>query len=549
MQEGNTSEKKGRIFGKIWFVLIVLLPTLFSVLFFYLVYNNINFSSDKVYDIKLFDIEGKKIAEERNFIVNAEKDGAISLFFPITENLSVKADIPDFIDRTKGLVATVDYMNAQNEYSFYFSIYDMVGYCVFNGESYKLADSDTQKILSSPFSESLYENAEIPQLYTISGEPIIPHTVWWTYAMVSGDYAIAKDITTTSDSVVYDMSGALGLSFDKLPNECNIVISKDEKVIYDGGYENISQLSFEKGDVFHLNVTAGWSYNKAVDYYGYITYSFDVTISDRAEFYLAEDSYAVNSFCTIFCYNVKDASKIVFESTPSLPVKPEFTVSHGTAIALLPIVKETQAGQYKITLTYGAATEIFTVNITKDIPRSYIECSIDKFTVRKAFESSVENEMNDLKRFVRDNSNGEKMFQGEFLDYTELGAYKHSNFGDVYNNPNGAYISEGIEYRFKSQTDASVPALNSGRIIKTGYNDYLGNYVIVAHGCGLATWYAHLSNIDVSQGSYVVKGESLGRIGRSGLSSSENVAVFVSLSENFLSPTYLCGKQFDGVLN
>ena len=91
-----------------------------------------------------------------------------------------------------------------------------------------------------------------------------------------------------------------------------------------------------------------------------------------------------------------------------------------------------------------------------------------------------------------------------------------------------------------------MKVLNSGQVIKTGYNDYLGNYVVVSHGCGLATWYAHLSHIDVTQGSYVLKGETIGNIGRSGLSNSENVVVFVSLAGVFINPMYVCGNKFDG---
>ena len=245
MQEVNMSEKKRKPFRKIWFVLLLLLPTFFSALLFYVIYNNVNYSSGNVYDIKLFDLEGNQVAEEKNFIVDAQKDGIISLFFPITENLTVKAQIPEFIDRTKGFVATVDYMNVKNEYRFYFSIEDMIGYCIFNGESYKLADIDTRKFLTSSFSESLYASADLPELYTISGEPITPKTVWWSYATATGDYAIANDITVTSDIVVYDMSGALGLSFDKVPSECYITITKDKKIVYEGDYEDISQLSFE----------------------------------------------------------------------------------------------------------------------------------------------------------------------------------------------------------------------------------------------------------------------------------------------------------------
>ena len=94
-----------------------------------------------------------------------------------------------------------------------------------------------------------------------------------------------------------------------------------------------------------------------------------------------------------------------------------------------------------------------------------------------------------------------------------------------------------------------MPVLNSGQVIKTGYNEQLGNYVIVSHGCGLSTWYAHLSNIDVIEGSYVVKGETVGKTGTTGLSEAENVVVFAFLYGSFIDPSEICGKSFDGMPN
>ena len=549
MNEGNVNSKKRRPFKKIWFVLLLLLPTLFSVLLFRIANNNVTDSSENIYNIKLFDLEGNTLVEEKNLIHEAEKDGIISIFFPITENLTTKEQIPEAVDRTKGFVAVVDYMGVKNEYTLYFSLEDMSGYCVLNGESYRLSDTDTRKILTSTFSQSLYANAEIPQLFTISGEPIIPQNVGWSYVMASGDYAMVKNAKVTNDLIIYDMSGALGLSFDKIPSICNIRITKDQKTVYNGSYEDISQLSFEKGDLLHIDIYADWLYSSSAEYYGNLTYSFKVTISDRAEFYLTDDTYAVNSVCGIFCYNVKDASKIVFECTPALPIEPKFNVSGDMTFALFPISNETKTGEYKMTLTYGAATEKFTVNITEDAPSSHLESNIEKIKIDKAFENSVVKGIGDLKRFAEDNSNGEKLFFGEFLDISKLGAYKASKFGDVYNNPYREYYSEGNEYRFLDQTGVRVPVLNSGQVIKTGYNEQLGNYVIVSHGCGLSTWYAHLSNIDVIEGSYVVKGETIGKTGTTGLSEAENVVVFAFLYGRFIDPSEICGKSFDGMTN
>lgn len=549
MQETKTLEKKSKPFKKVWLVLLLLLPTLLSFFLFYVIFNNAKNLSGDIYNIRLSDLEGNIIAEERNLISDAPKDGVISLFFPITENLTAKVQIPEFIDRTKGFVATVDYMDEKNEYIFYFSIEDMLGYCIFNGESYKLADIDTRKFLTSTFSQSLYDSAVIPQLYTISGEPIIPKAAWWSYAMASGDFKMARNIKLTSDVLIYDMSGALGLSFDRIPSECNITIAKDKKIVYEGGYEDLSQVSFEKGDLLRINIDANWLYGQTVDCYGNISYSFDVKISDRAEFYLSDDSFAVNSLCGIFCYNVKDASKIVFESTPALPIKPEFTLFQGQGIALVPVTNEINTGEYKFTLAYGATTEEFVINITEGAAGANVDIVVDQFTVQKAFDKAVVSDIEATRRFVADNSNGEKLFYGEFLNYGSLGAIKRSGYGDVYNNPYKTYYSEGSEYLFGGQMDTRISALNSGKVIKTGYNDQLGNYVVISHGCGIATWYAHLSTVDVVEGSYVVKGETLGKTGKTGLSDTENVYILVTLSGELIDPATICGKSFDADKN
>ena len=43
----------------------------------------------------------------------------------------------------------------------------------------------------------------------------------------------------------------------------------------------------------------------------------------------------------------------------------------------------------------------------------------------------------------------------------------------------------------------------------------------------------------------VVKGETVGKTGTTGLSSVENVMLYVTLESSFMNPRDLCGKQFD----
>jgi murein DD-endopeptidase MepM/ murein hydrolase activator NlpD len=63
---------------------------------------------------------------------------------------------------------------------------------------------------------------------------------------------------------------------------------------------------------------------------------------------------------------------------------------------------------------------------------------------------------------------------------------------------------------------APVVAARSGTVRFAGDRGGYGNLVIVDHGGGVETWYAHLDRIDVSPGSRVAAGRDLGTVGQTG---------------------------------
>jgi murein DD-endopeptidase MepM/ murein hydrolase activator NlpD len=60
--------------------------------------------------------------------------------------------------------------------------------------------------------------------------------------------------------------------------------------------------------------------------------------------------------------------------------------------------------------------------------------------------------------------------------------------------------------------------------------------VIVDHGLGLQTLYAHLSSIDVKQGDQVKKGQELGRTGTTGLAVGDHLHFEVLVSGVSVTP-------------
>jgi murein DD-endopeptidase MepM/ murein hydrolase activator NlpD len=81
-----------------------------------------------------------------------------------------------------------------------------------------------------------------------------------------------------------------------------------------------------------------------------------------------------------------------------------------------------------------------------------------------------------------------------------------------------------------------VPAANAGQVAFTGPLTIYGNTVIVDHGLGLQTLYAHLSSIDVKPGDKVTKGQELGRSGTTGLAVGDHLHFEVLVSGVSVTP-------------
>ena len=66
---------------------------------------------------------------------------------------------------------------------------------------------------------------------------------------------------------------------------------------------------------------------------------------------------------------------------------------------------------------------------------------------------------------------------------------------------------------------ASIVAAGAGDVIYAGDNGGYGKCVMIDHGNGVVTVYAHMSSIGVSYGQYVTAGQYIGAVGSTGISS------------------------------
>ena len=67
-----------------------------------------------------------------------------------------------------------------------------------------------------------------------------------------------------------------------------------------------------------------------------------------------------------------------------------------------------------------------------------------------------------------------------------------------------------------SSAGTPVRAVTAGKIIFAGWRAGFGRLVILDHGGGWESWYAHLQTLGVKKGAHVMPGETVGTVGSSG---------------------------------
>ncbi len=101
-------------------------------------------------------------------------------------------------------------------------------------------------------------------------------------------------------------------------------------------------------------------------------------------------------------------------------------------------------------------------------------------------------------------------------------ARRTSRFGYRTNPISGNYgFHTGLDLAAAQGTP--VAAAFYGEIEETGENDVWGKYVLMRHSASFETYYCHLSEIYVKQGSVIRQGETLGLVGSTGWSTGPHL--------------------------
>jgi murein DD-endopeptidase MepM/ murein hydrolase activator NlpD len=89
-----------------------------------------------------------------------------------------------------------------------------------------------------------------------------------------------------------------------------------------------------------------------------------------------------------------------------------------------------------------------------------------------------------------------------------------------------------------------VKATADGIVIHANWNAGYGRCVIVDHGNGYQTWYAHLSKMDVMEGEEIRQGEVVGRVGTTGRSTGPHLHYEVRVHSTPVNPYRFLARAY-----
>lgn len=234
----------------------------------------------------------------------------------------------------------------------------------------------------------------------------------------------------------------------------------------------------------------------------------------------------------------------------------EFDITGDVEIADLKTPDNVQIDGSKIKITYekeNAKTQIDMVTAvdltgTVEEDNCKFEGTVNGITVSVVGEVSVKD--------------GKKVIDASITwddVYSEPGPYGNGRM--AWPVPKGTIVTSPFGYRthpisgkrkFHTGVDLGgsgiygtpIVAADDGAVIFTGWNGGYGNCVIVDHGGGYTTLYAHASSLKAETGKTVKRGETIALVGSTGNSTGPHLHFEVRINGQYQNPLpYIKGKE------
>ena len=470
--------------------------------------------------------------EGRSYSISSDNDTTeiIKMFDNINKSGTPVSSLPDSMAGSEFLLVTYSTADLELSYKYYFTIDSSD--CYFadpDGKIYRIAVQQAKEFLGSSYSVYLYKTATPPVLTASENHVISAEELKWFYLVSGGTYQQFEYIPANNELLTYDMGNTFDFDFSIKPSYANVKVYNGDELLFDDDINNLSalqNLTITRHTKLDFIITATWEQTSECEFYGSATYNFKAMLMAPAEFLIGENEIEHGDVIVLSGVNVNNPEEVQVTFEPALDnnFKPTFFTDGDFVHALIPFSYDVKSGSYNITVSYGITKQTFTLTVKEarfGFNKAPTKHSAAEHLISTYYSEEDVKEYQKLYSEICSSTEPLMYFSGAFINYENAGTLTSKKstiklgFSREQTLADGRVIKhDGID--FEASAGIDVPTMASGKVVYTGNCDVLGNFVVVDHGYGLKTWYAHLSEISVSVGDAVKTSQILGKTGNTG---------------------------------
>ena len=273
-------------------------------------------------------------------------------------------------------------------------------------------------------------------------------------------------------------------------------------------------------------------------YTGIIDYAFNITVDVPMTFTLSQDTVKQGSAITVTGQGVfTDASGHVDGMGDDINIVVD---DSGNASAMIGVSYRCAPGTYDFVITAG--NETFTFPITVEKEDYEVQHLIIDETVRSETVTNQDASIQYSNMLAETYASWipERYYDDCFTKpidgtvTTQFGLFRYTNDYPTPSRHAGVDIanSEGT----------LIKAAASGKAIVARWLTTTGYTIVIDHGYGVKTFYYHMSEILIDEGSFVTEGDYIGKVGMTGYATGPHLHFNLMVGENSIDPW----SAFDG---
>lgn len=175
-----------------------------------------------------------------------------------------------------------------------------------------------------------------------------------------------------------------------------------------------------------------------------------------------------------------------------------------------------------------------------DIKQDYSTITSTETLAKKIADVTTEKEKEEQERKAAQEAAKKKKYQvtsrGSSLPRVSSYAFPLQSYSYVSSEYGARWDTTHTGIDFAAPAGTHIYSWRSGTVTFAGWSGGYGNFIIVDHGDGFVTRYAHCSKIAVTKGQTVSQGQVIGYVGTTGNSTGNHLHFEVKVNGNFVNP-------------